>query len=75
MANALVKEIERLAKGKRPLRFMEVCGTHTVSIFRAGIRQILPPNVELVSGPGCPVCVTCDEYIDKAIFMRNFPTS
>lgn len=67
MSNALVKKIERLAKGKRPLRFMEVCGTHTVSIFRAGIRQILPPNVELVSGPGCPVCVTCDEYVDKAI--------
>ena len=73
MANALVKEIERLAKGKRPLRFMEVCGTHTVSIFRAGIRQILPPNVELVSGPGCPVCVTCDEYIDKAIFYAQLP--
>jgi hydrogenase expression/formation protein HypD len=46
---------------------MEVCGTHTVSIFRAGIRQMLPENVELVSGPGCPVCVTPDEYMDKAI--------
>ena len=67
MSNALIKKIEKLAEGKRPLRFMEVCGTHTVSIFRAGIRQILPPNVELVSGPGCPVCVTCDEYVDKAI--------
>ena len=67
MSNLLVKKIERLAKGKRQLRFMEVCGTHTVSIFRAGIRQILPSNVELVSGPGCPVCVTNDEYVDKAI--------
>ena len=65
--NQLVKKINQLAEGKRRLRFMEVCGTHTVSIFRAGIRQILPPNVELVSGPGCPVCVTNDEYIDKAI--------
>ncbi len=63
----LVKKISRLADGKRSLRFMEVCGTHTVAIFRSGIRQILPDNVELVSGPGCPVCVTCDEYIDKAI--------
>lgn len=63
----LVKKISRLADGKRSLRFMEVCGTHTVAIFRSGIRQILPENVELVSGPGCPVCVTCDEYIDKAI--------
>lgn len=73
MSNALVKKIERLAEGKRPLRFMEVCGTHTVSIFRAGIRQILPPNVELVSGPGCPVCVTCDDYVDKAIAYAQLP--
>lgn len=51
----------------RPLRFMEVCGTHTVSIFRAGIRNLLPETVSLSSGPGCPVCVTPDEYIDKAI--------
>ena len=65
--NELVKKIHQLAEGKRRLRFMEVCGTHTVSIFRAGIRQVLPYNVELVSGPGCPVCVTNDEYIDKAI--------
>ena len=46
---------------------MEVCGTHTVSIFRGGIRSILPPTIELVSGPGCPVCVTADDYMDKAI--------
>lgn len=51
----------------KKIRLMEVCGTHTVAIFRAGIRQILPPHVELVSGPGCPVCVTDDAYIDKAI--------
>jgi hydrogenase expression/formation protein HypD len=65
--NTLVKKISRLAAGKKNLRFMEVCGTHTVAIFRSGIRQILPENIELVSGPGCPVCVTCDDYIDKAI--------
>lgn len=64
---SLVNEIERLAAGKKNLRFMEVCGTHTVSIFRAGIRNILPPNIELVSGPGCPVCVTNDAFIDRAI--------
>lgn len=63
----LVKKIARLAEGKKKLRFMEVCGTHTVAIFRSGIRQLLPENVELVSGPGCPVCVTNDDYIDKAI--------
>ncbi|MBR3498338.1 MAG: hydrogenase formation protein HypD [Selenomonadaceae bacterium] len=63
----LVKRIAKLAEGKKKLRLMEVCGTHTVAIFRSGIRQVLPENVELVSGPGCPVCVTNDEYIDKAI--------
>lgn len=63
----LIKRISKLANGKKKLRFMEVCGTHTVAIFRSGIRQILPENVELVSGPGCPVCVTNDDYIDKAI--------
>jgi len=63
----LIKKISRLAEGKKRLRFMEVCGTHTVAIFRSGIRQILPENIELVSGPGCPVCVTNDDYIDKAI--------
>ena len=64
---SLIEKINQLAEGKKNLRFMEVCGTHTVSIFRAGIRKILPPNVELVSGPGCPVCVTNDDFIDKAI--------
>ncbi len=65
LAHWLVAEITRLNRKK--VRFMEVCGTHTVSIFRAGIRQLLPENVELVSGPGCPVCVTPDDYMDKAI--------
>ena len=71
----LIKKISRLAEGKKKLRFMEVCGTHTVAIFRSGIRQILPENIELVSGPGCPVCVTNDDYIDKAIAyskQKNF---
>ena len=68
LAGELVERIGELAdRTGRHLRFMEVCGTHTVSIFRAGIRQLLPEQVELVSGPGCPVCVTPDEYMDKAI--------
>lgn len=46
---------------------MEVCGTHTVAIFREGLRQLLPEGIELVSGPGCPVCVTDQHYIDKAL--------
>lgn len=67
-AKELVAKIGELAASTgRNLRFMEVCGTHTVAIFRAGLRQILPDSVELVSGPGCPVCVTPDDYMDKAI--------
>ena len=67
-AQELLDEIAGLSRGwKRKHRFMEVCGTHTVSIFRAGLRQVLPEAVELVSGPGCPVCVTPDHYMDKAI--------
>ncbi len=57
--------IARLAT--RPVRLMEVCGTHTVAIFKAGIRQLLPEAVELVSGPGCPVCVTPNGYLDTAV--------
>ena len=67
-ARELVQKIgEMAASTGRKLRFMEVCGTHTVAIFRAGLRQMLPETVELVSGPGCPVCVTPDDYMDKAI--------
>jgi hydrogenase expression/formation protein HypD len=65
-------EITRLA-GVEPIRIMEVCGTHTVAIFKAGIRQLLPVSVELVSGPGCPVCVTPNEYLDKAIAYSKQP--
>ena len=67
IAAKYVEEINRIAKDLNNVRLMEVCGTHTVSIFRAGIRQLLPKNIELVSGPGCPVCVTADDYIDKSI--------
>ena len=51
----------------RPLKFMEVCGTHTMSISRYGIRGLLPGNIKLVSGPGCPVCVTPAGFIDAAV--------
>ena len=46
---------------------MEVCGTHTMAIARYGIREVLPDNIDLISGPGCPVCVTDTGYIDAAI--------
>ena len=50
----------------RKLRIMEVCGTHTHEIFRLGIRKLLPESIELISGPGCPVCVTPVGFIDEA---------
>jgi len=55
------------------VNLMEVCGTHTVAIFKHGIRQVLPPNVKLLSGPGCPVCVTPNNDIDKAIVLAQNP--
>ncbi len=51
------------------LRIMEVCGTHTHEIFRLGIRRLLPLQVELISGPGCPVCVTPVGFIDEAVML------
>ena len=53
----------------RPIRVMEVCGTHTHAIFKFGIRNILPDNIKLISGPGCPVCVTETGFIDEAIYL------
>ena len=51
------------------VRVMEVCGTHTHEIFHLGVRKILPPQVELISGPGCPVCVTPVGFIDEAVWL------
>ena len=73
-AEEFLKSIrDSASKISRKIRLMEVCGTHTVSIFRAGIRQLLPKNIELVSGPGCPVCVTSDDFLDKAIEYSKNP--
>lgn len=54
--------------GKK-VRIMEVCGTHTHEIFKDGIRQILSPQIDLISGPGCPVCVTPADFIDEAVML------
>jgi hydrogenase expression/formation protein HypD len=61
----MVERINRSVKGN--YSFMEVCGGHTAAIHRFGISSLLPGNIKLVSGPGCPVCVTGTDYIDKAI--------
>ena len=58
-----------------PIKLMEVCGTHTQAVFRTGIRGILPPSIELVSGPGCPVCVTPAGYMDRAAEFATAPNT
>lgn len=55
----------------RDVNFMEVCGTHTMSIYRYGIKSLLPSFINLTSGPGCPVCVSEITYIDKAIALTQ----
>jgi hydrogenase expression/formation protein HypD len=57
----------------RPARLMEFCGGHTVSIMRNGLRQLLPPHIEMLSGPGCPVCVTANADIDRMISLSQLP--
>lgn len=69
MCMALLDKLKKSidAYGK-PIRFMEVCGTHTVSIFQSGLRSLLPEGLTHLSGPGCPVCVTHDSEV--ATFLR-----
>lgn len=71
LARRLAARIERVST--RPARLMEVCGTHTVSIFRHGLRSVLPENITLISGPGCPVCVTAIEEVDRAVRLARTP--
>ncbi|UCD77413.1 MAG: hydrogenase formation protein HypD [Desulfobacterales bacterium] len=69
IAKHLIAKIK--AASTRSIRLMEVCGTHTVSIFRSGIRSVLPPTISLLSGPGCPVCVTDQREIDAFIELAR----
>jgi len=69
IAQSLVQKIKNISR--KPVRLMEVCGTHTVSIFRSGIRSVLPQTVSLLSGPGCPVCVTDQAEIDAFIELAR----
>jgi len=75
-AAALVREIEKLADQiettkTRPLNIMEVCGGHTHSIFRYGLEGMLPPSIELVHGPGCPVCVLPMGRVDDCVAIAE----
>jgi len=72
LARGLISQIHR--RSKTQARFMEFCGGHTVTIFRYGIRQVLPSTIDMVSGPGCPICVTATSDLDKAIALAQIPS-
>ncbi|MFH1155610.1 MAG: hydrogenase formation protein HypD [Pseudomonadota bacterium] len=69
LARMLIEAIA--AESRRPMRLMEVCGTHTMSIFRHGIRSVLPGTITLLTGPGCPVCVTSQRDIDVFVALAR----
>ena len=69
LARDLIETIQRETRG--PLRLMEVCGTHTMAIFRHGIRSVLPREIALLSGPGCPVCVTAQKEVDAFVALAR----
>lgn len=73
LARGLVNRIEQLAASQTSITLMEICGTHTMAIYRHGIRRLLPPNVRMLSGPGCPVCVTPNVFLDRAIALSRVP--
>ncbi|WP_017315140.1 hydrogenase formation protein HypD [Mastigocladopsis repens] len=73
-AEALFRSIEKLCQRlKKPIKIMEVCGGHTHSIFKYGIEEILPEAIELIHGPGCPVCVMPKGRLDDAISISQNP--
>jgi hydrogenase expression/formation protein HypD len=74
LVSGLIRNInKKTALLNRPINIMEVCGSHTTAISRSGIRKLLPENINLVSGPGCPVCVTATADIDTALWLAARP--
>ncbi len=71
LSRDLLAQITRLSVKTGPVKIMEVCGTHTMEIGRLGLRSLLPPKVQLLSGPGCPVCVTPGSVIDALVHLAS----
>ncbi|MFZ2087374.1 MAG: hydrogenase formation protein HypD [Desulfobaccales bacterium] len=71
LVQKLSRQIKDISPG--PATLMEVCGTHTMAVARFGLKSLLPPEIKLVSGPGCPVCVTAQEDIDAFLALGNMP--
>lgn len=74
VAKSLIAAINRIVAGyPGRMTLMEVCGTHTMAIYQHGIRALLPAQIRLISGPGCPVCVTPVGYVDRAVALARRP--
>jgi hydrogenase expression/formation protein HypD len=73
LARNAVREIESLVEPGRPVRIMEVCGGHTHTIYRHGLQQLVPSEIEFLHGPGCPVCVIPMGRVDDAIWLAEQP--
>ncbi len=72
VARKLLDSITEMVAGYRQsITLMEVCGTHTMAIYQHGLRNLLPVPIRLISGPGCPVCVTPIEYVDRAVALAR----
>ena len=71
LIRSLAAEIKR--SSHTPVRLMEFCGGHTAAVFKYGLRQLLPGTVEMVSGPGCPVCVTDQSDLDRVLVLARIP--
>jgi len=70
MVKKILAELQALAD-KKPISIMEVCGTHTVAVYRSGIAGLLPKNLRLISGPGCPVCVTSESDLYRFFVLSR----
>jgi hydrogenase expression/formation protein HypD len=74
VAQKLLESIRQAVAGfAGTMTLMEVCGTHTMAIYQHGIRSLLPASIRLISGPGCPVCVTPVDYVDHAVALARHP--
>jgi hydrogenase expression/formation protein HypD len=71
LIEAVAKEIKKISR--KEISLMEVCGGHTMAIHRFGLKSLLPSNIRLLSGPGCPVCVSSQKFIDTAIGYSRMP--
>ena len=73
LAQKLVHELEASVEPGRALKFMEVCGGHTHTIYKHGIEDLVPPEIDFLHGPGCPVCVIPMGRVDDAIALAERP--